>query len=204
METKSLDPAPGLAVAMLLLCMLPGAARASDVPFRPRAREWTVQRILKEAHSIDAISRLEANWWLVGRDPVAAYDAIRAESLRRQALAQEPQRPGETLLERSVLNAKLAAELYRLLQRIDPVRYATAESQAELASVRHTRANYVAALEVVNYLRRTAASDWMDGVEEEDEASGSGDEGPGLWERLRDLVLGWFSHGDEPASLARE
>jgi hypothetical protein len=45
-------------------------------------------------------------------------------------------------------------------------------------------------LEVVNFVRRTAASDWMDGVEEEDEASGSSDEGPGLRERLRDVVRG--------------
>jgi hypothetical protein len=117
METKTHDLLPGVAVAMLVLCLLPGAARASDGPFRPRAREWTIQRILKEAHSIDAISRLEANWWLVRRDPAAAYDAIRAESLRRQALAQVPLRLGETLLERSVLNARLAAELYRMLQR---------------------------------------------------------------------------------------
>lgn len=129
----------------------------------------SLEDILQRTDLVDIAGRVEANWALVEADKPRAYDLIEAASLRHQRLAVSPSRPSEELLEIRVMHGQVAVNLYRLLQRIDPKRSASAEGRARLAAIRSTHQSHAAAAAVAMALRQLAFTDWAESPWDEDD-----------------------------------
>lgn len=148
-----------------------------QVPVRRHPSASSLEALLQGSDLLDVAWAVESNWALVERDKARAYELIEAASLRYQRLATSPTRPSEELLEIRVMHGKVAEGLYRLLGRIDPVRGASGENRARLASIGRTHRNHAAAAAVAMALRHLAFTDWTESPWDKDgDAGGDGDD----------------------------
>lgn len=175
------------------------ASRRHGLQATPAAEvHSSLQKILRESKLPDLVREIEAHWALVEKDKTVAYEAIRAASLKHQVQAGVIQTTNGPSLERQAMHGQLAEDLYRLLERIDPDRFASVESQTQLASILQTRENYTAALEIVTALRQLAASEWMEREGELDMISALCLEGMGLVDRAREAYERIISRAKDP------
>lgn len=97
---------------------------------------------------------LDANRALIESDIKAAYSEINIASLRHLTLATRPENQTGTSGEQKRLHGELAEGIFRFLEKVDPVRYASIEGQCQLASILQTRGEYGRALEILTTLRQ--------------------------------------------------